>query len=260
MTFVDIKLFGLYVFTSIKSSLSLRESFLLQTFFMMLSNLIFFSFWWIYFTQFDSVKGWTISDMACLYGIVSGAYGCFTVFFGGAKFISRIIYDGDLDAMIVKPKNLLIQIISSKSIPAGWGDIISSVFMLSLSGYVNIWNVSLIILLIISSTMIILAFAIIVGSLGFWIENSHSLSKQIFEFLLTFSNYPKTIYVGGIQFILLTLLPSGFIGYMPVDIIREYSFSGLFIILAASFIYMLLAVKVFMCGLKNYKSGNKLGM
>lgn len=256
----DFKIYILSVRESIRSSLSLRESFLLQTFFMMMSNAIFFSFWWIYFKNFDSIKGWTLPDMACLYGIVSGSYGIFTLFFGGARYLSRMIFEGDLDAFLVKPRGLLLQILGTKSLASGWGDVLSAVIMLAYCGYVSIANAPLIILLLLSSTLIILAFAIIMGSLAFWIGDSHALSKQIFEFLLTFSNYPKTIYVGGVKFLLLTIIPSGFIGYMPVDIIRQFSITDLAIILGAASTYMLVAAQIFNYGLRQYTSGNKTGL
>jgi ABC-2 type transport system permease protein len=226
---------------------------------MMLSNLIFFSFWWIYFRNFQSIKGWSLQDMACLYGVVTGSYGFFCVFFGGARFIARMIHEGDLDAYMIKPTSLLIQILGGKSIPAGWGDILSGFVMVGISGYITWKNCLLLGLLFGLSTTIILSFSILMNSLAFWIGDSHALSKQLFEFLLTFSNYPRSIYFGGVKFLLLTLIPSGFIGYIPVEIIRDYSLVKVFGMFVVSVVYFLFARKIFFVGLKKYTSGNKLG-
>lgn len=245
--------------TSIKSSISLKESFLLQSFFMLVSNLIFFSFWLIYFSNFDSVKGWTIQDMACLYGIVGGSYGLFAVFLGGSRFIARMIFEGDLDSLIVKPKNLLILIVGSKSVSSGWGDIFSSIVFFLFSGYLTFWNLPLVVILILTASLTITAFSIMMGSLAFWIGDSHLLSKQLFEFLLTFSNYPKSIYVGAVKFFLLTVLPSGFIGFIPIETIKNFSVLGLLSVLCFTTLYCCLAVKIFHIGLKRYASGNKPG-
>ncbi len=244
---------------SIKSSISLRESFLLQSFFMLLSNLIFFSFWWIYFSNFSSVKGWTLSDIACLYGIVNGAYGLFSVFLGGSRYLARMIFEGDLDALILKPKNLLLQIVGAKSVSSGWGDIFSSVVFLWFSGYVTLYNIPFLVLFIFTAAMIITSFSIIMGSLAFWMGDSHTLSKQLFEFLLTFSNYPKSLYVGAVKMFLLTVVPSGFIGFVPVETIKDRSFGGVIYILGFTLLYSYIASKVFYLGLKSYSSGNKSG-
>lgn len=244
---------------SIKSTVSLRESFLLQSFFMLISNLVFFSFWWIYFTNFSSVKGWTLSDVACLYGIVNGAYGFFSVFMGGGRYVSRMIFEGDLDMLIVKPKSLLLQILGAKSVSSGWGDILSSVIFLAYSGYLTLANLPLLILFILTACAIITSFAIMMGSLAFWMGDSHTLSKQLFEFLLTFSNYPKSIYVGAVKVILLTVVPSGFIGFIPIETIKSHSFSGVCSIVAFTLFYCYLATTLFYRGLKRYTSGNKPG-
>jgi ABC-2 type transport system permease protein len=256
---LEIKTFLAYIRTSIKSSISLRESFLLQSLFMLISNLVFFSFWWIYFNNFNSIKGWTLSDIACLYGIVNGAYGLFSVFFGGSRFIARMIFEGDLDALIVKPKNLLMQVMGSRSVSSGWGDLVSSVVFLIISGHLTFFTIPLVLLFILTACMIITSFSIIMGSLAFWITDSHSLSKQIFEFLLTFSNYPKSIYTGVINFFLLSVIPSGFIGFMPVEVIKNFSIDILMYILFFSFFYSYLAKQVFYTGLRFYSSGNKPG-
>ena len=244
---------------SIQSTVSLRESFLLQSFFMLLSNLVFFSFWWIYFSNFNSIKGWTLSDIACLYGIVNGAYGIFSVFLGGSRYLARMVFEGDLDMLIVKPKNLLLQIMGSKSVSSGWGDIVSSAVFLGFSGYITIMNLPLLVLFILTACIVIASFSIMMGSLAFWIGDSHALSKQLFEFLLTFSNYPKSIYVGAIKVFLLTVVPSGFIGFVPIETIKNHSLSGVFYILGFTIIYAYCASKIFHLGLRKYSSGNKSG-
>jgi ABC-2 type transport system permease protein len=256
----ELKTFFAYIKTSIHSSVRLRESFLLQSLFMLLSNVVFFSFWWIYFANFGSVKGWTLSDMAILYAIVNGAYGLFSTFFGGCRFLARMIFEGDLDALLVKPKNVLLQVMGSKSVPSGWGDIFSSCFFLIASGSCTVETVPLIMLFIFTACAVICSFSIIMGSLAFWIGDSHMLSKQVFEFLLTFSNYPKSLYVGSVKYFLLTIIPSGFIGFMPVEVLKEYSLVGVFSIVGFSALYFVFAAKIFYRGLRCYSSGNRSGL
>ena len=254
-----IYLHGKNIKTSILSALSLRGSFLMQVVFLFLSNAIFFSFWILYFSNFPSVKGWKIEEMACLYGIVSASYGLFTIFFGGARYLARIIFEGDLDTFLLRPANILVQILGIKSMPAGWGDIASSLLLITYSGLVNSHNLLLNLLLILSSTSIIISFSIITGSLAFWIGDSHCIGRQIFEFLLTFSNYPKSIYNIFTRFFLLTIIPSGFIGFLPVEMLKNPSLYKLFFILTFSSTYLFFSIKIFYTGLKRYSSSNLIG-
>jgi ABC-2 type transport system permease protein len=245
--------------TSFSSSLSLRESFILQALFLLLSNAIFFTFWLLYFGNFSSIKGWNVEEMACLYAVVSGSYGIFTVFFGGIRYLARFIFEGDLDTFLLRPVNPLLQITGSKSMPGGWGDIFSAILLFYYSGFLSFETLPIILISLISSTIIIIAFSILTGSLAFWLDDSHCVGKQIFEFLLTFSNYPKGVYSGLIKFILFSLIPSAFIGFLPVEAIKEYSLLSLIGVCVFSFFYLLISVFVFNKGLKKYSSSNLMG-
>ena len=170
-----------------------------------------------------------------------------------------MIIEGDLDALIVKPKGLLMQVVATRSVPSGWGDMVSAIFFLGLSGYMSVTIFPLILLFIVTSSFIMLAFAIILDSIAFWFGNTHAISKQIFEFLLTFSNYPKAIYTGMLKFFLLTLIPAGFISFLPIDVIREFSVIAMGEIVLFALFYLWIAKKIFYLGLRRYSSGNKSG-
>jgi len=255
----DLKTIPQFWKMSLLSTISLRTAFLMQSVMLMVSNIIFFSFWWIYFYNFPSLKGWKIEDLALLYGIVSASYGFVSVFFGGSRYIARLIFEGDLDMMIVKPRPIILQLIAIKSVPSGWGDFASSLIMFWLSGYCKIETCPLLLLTILFSSFVILAFSILLGSLAFWLGNCHQLSKQIFEFLLTFSNYPESIYTGFVKLFLFTLIPSAFIGFIPVNIVRDFSITSILGLGLFSVFYLAIAIYVFHLGLKNYTSGNRMG-
>lgn len=245
--------------TALKSMASQREALLLQVALLLASNLIYFSFWAIYFSHFKAVQGWTIRDVAAVHGVVSGGYGLFCVFLGGTRHLPRMIAEGDLDALLVKPRNLLGHIMVSRSIPSGWGDLLSCAVFLTASGYLSWSRLPMVVLFLVSSCLVIAAFSVLTGSLAFWIDDSHALSRQLFEFLLTFSNYPKSIYSGGVKAILMTLIPSAFIGFYPVETLRHPTLGGLLIIMGFSLGYPRLAIWIFQRGLRRYSSGNRMG-
>ena len=57
-----------------------------------------------------------------------------------------------------------------------------------------------------------------------------------------------------------TAIPAGIISYLPVELLREFSWLQLFFLLAGSLSFFALAFSVFYSGLKRYESGNKFGM
>lgn len=255
----EFRAFLAMIGTSIRSSASLKASFFLQVVFLLLSNMVFFSFWYIYFSTFNAIKGWTIYDLAGVYGLVNGGYGLFCLFLGGTRYLARMIMEGSLDAMIVKPKSILLQVMASNSAASGWGDVLSSIIFLLGSGYLTWPKLPLIALFLATSCTLIAGFSIVTGSLAFWLQDAHLLSKQIFEFLLTFSNYPKSIYSPGIKVILLTIVPSGMIGFMPMEVIKHASPAGVAMLLAFAVGYLCFARTLFYFGLRRYSSGSRHG-
>ena len=57
--------------------------------------------------------------------------------------------------------------------------------------------------------------------------------------------------------LLFTVLPAGFVAYLPVQVVRQPSVAGLVMLLAGSASYVVLANWVFGRGLRRYASGSR---
>lgn len=243
------------IIANLKSALSLRRAFITQILMLIISNATFFSFWIFYFHRFE-IGGWDLHKMSLLYGIVAGSYGLSCFFFAGSRYIAYMIQTGQLDCFITKPRHVLTQAVISKSLPSGFGDLISSLFFLIYSNEVGLLQVPFFLFFIITGCALIVSFAVILGSLAFFFSDSEQFGKQIFEFILTFCNYPDSIFSDGVRVILFTLIPSGFLGFLPAKSIINMNFhQGLFIVLGIS-VYGMVAYAMFYRGLKRYTSSN----
>jgi ABC-2 type transport system permease protein len=79
------------------------------------------------------------------------------------------------------------------------------------------------------------------------------------EFTLTFSLYPRTLFSGELSFVLYTVLPAGFVGFVPAELVRAPSPALAAAALAAAGVWVGLALFVFRRGLARYASGNRIG-
>lgn len=245
--------------TSIKASISKRGAFLIESGLMAANNLTFLSIWWIFFRRFDDIAGWRLNDMVALTVVGTLSYGLMQICFGGLKNLSRIILSGDLDPFMTQPKNLLLHIAGSKSLSKGWGQLITGITLLIIGDLYSPTNLALIAISMISGCLIFTSISIIAHSLPFWMGPVEGLSKKYCEALYLFALYPTNIYSGLIQVIMFTLIPAGIIGYVPVELIRQFSYSLLTCLLISPFIFLYIAFLVFYSGLKRYESGNKFG-
>lgn len=245
--------------TSIRASISRRGAFLIESGLMIANNLIFLAIWWIFFRQFNDVAGWNFNDMVILMVVGMGGFGLMQVCFGGVRNLSKIILNGDLDPFMTQPKNLLLHIAGSKSFSKGWGHLMTSLLLMLFGGAVTLHTVPLILISILCSCLVFTSLNVIAHCLPFWIGAVEGLSKKYCDALFLFALYPTNIYSGLLQLVMFTLIPAGVIGYLPVEMIRNFSWEQLLVLIASALSFAAIAFFVFYSGLKRYESGNKFG-
>jgi len=246
--------------TNLKASVALRGAFLMQAGFMLLNNMIFFVMWWVFFDRFVEVRGWRLEDMLAMYGMVAGSFGLSVVFGGGARDLTRLIVEGDLDSFLGQPKSPLVQAVAARSQASGWGDMASAVVLMGMSGYLTAGSAIPALVGMVCGGVVLLATTVVIHSSAFWMGNNDDLNRVASEFLVLFSAYPKTIYTGALRFALFTILPAGFISFLPVDMLRAPNFGVLALVVGGAALYSGLAVAVFSAGLRRYESGNRFGV
>jgi ABC-2 type transport system permease protein len=246
--------------TSIKASISTRGAFLTESGLMLLNNLVFFYLWFLFFRQFNNIGGWNFDDMVALMAIGTGAYGLMRICFGGINRLSRTIIDGDLDPFMTQPKNLLIHVISSRSFARGWGHLLTTVMLVYFGGLTDPWTLFLVILGVLCGSLVFASAGILAHSLAFWLGPIESLADRYFDSLFLFALYPTNIYSGLLEIVMFTLIPAGIIGFLPVELIRNFSWEKLGILIGSCLCFVFLAFFVFAQGLKRYESGNQFGI
>jgi ABC-2 type transport system permease protein len=242
--------------TSIRSSISLRGVFLLETFLMVGNNFIFFILWWIFFRQFNDIAGWTLREMSALLAIGIGAYGLNQIFCGGTKRLSNTIVSGELDAFLTQPKNVLLHIVASKSYGKGWGHLLTAIILVFLEGLTDLPTLAILALGLICGCLVFTSAFIMAHSLAFWMGPIDSLSRKYCDSLYVFATYPTHIYSGLLQTTLFTLIPAGVISCLPVELLRSFEWKTFALLLGSASLFVFLAFLVFNLGLRRYESGN----
>lgn len=250
------KLVGAFLKINLRNNLSLKASFLFQVVFMILSNLLYFMIWYILFDHIEEVNAWTIQDIAALNVISCASWGIFQICLGGLRNLSKMISYGDLDVFLLYPPHPLFMIMSSKSYPSGWGNLATAFIMLPFCSEIS--PLLLAITVLCSVTVFGMIF-VIVHSIAFWMGNIESFAKQWTDFVYILSFYPQNVYPGLVKIILFTLLPAGFISFLPVEILRNFSWEKLCSLVTGAIIFIFLGIFIFRAGLKRYESGNRIG-
>jgi ABC-2 type transport system permease protein len=251
---------GALIVTNLKAAVAQRGKFWLQVSFMIVNNFAFLIFWWALFKRVGSLRGWVANDVWLLYGECALAFGLLQTFAGGVRHISRWVDQGELDPLLVQPKATWLYAIGSRAQPSGIGDFISGAALVGASGYVRWHNLPLLIVCVLCSACVFLGAALAFYSISFWWRRTEALSRQATEFLLLFSMYPESLFSGLLRVLLFSLLPAGFVSYVPVHILRDGRLREVPLLLAAAAGFLSLGVWVFGRGLRRYASGSRFGI
>ena len=96
----------------------------------------------------------------------------------------------------------------------------------------------------------------IVASLSFWFGRVEIIANTVGNLMVNFATYPDGIFKGVVKVLFYTILPIGFVNYMPLRIISEFNLERFILVIGVSMFFIILAFIVFYRGLKRYSSSN----
>ncbi|GER92119.1 hypothetical protein KDW_62810 [Dictyobacter vulcani] len=255
----EVQLIFAYALANILSALEYRSAFIVQVIAMIANNSLWLFFWWNYFQQFPLVNGWQGTDIVILWAVAASGFGVSVAIFGNARQIPTLIMNGGLDAYLGMPRAVLLHVCIAATDPSAWGDIIFAVGAYLLLVHPDPLHMAIFIMLIPLTALIYTSFMVLLGSLAFFLGNTEGFAQQLFGALISFSTYPMDIFNGFVRVILFTVLPAGFVSFIPLQLLHHFSWPLLGILLGAVAIFALGATTLFRTGLRRYESGNLMG-
>jgi ABC-2 type transport system permease protein len=242
---------------NLAAAMEYRGSFIAQCLGMALNDAFIFIFWGIYFDRFPNVEGWGLRDVLILWGIVATSFGIGVTVFGNCVRLATVIVQGQLDYFLPMPKNVLLHVLVSRMSLSGWGDLSFGIVALLITAVsASPWFLPTAAVLVLLSASIFVAFAVLVNSLAFFIGNAEAAAMQAREAVTNFSLYPAPIFRGWVRLMLLTALPAGFMGHVPVQILRDFHAGWLGLLVLFAIVIWATALVTFKLGLRRYESGN----
>ena len=181
----------------------------------------------IMFKAFKSVGNWGFYETALMFGIVTATYSFTECFARGFDEFSQLIKYGDLDRIMVRPANVILQIFGTKIelwklLKVALGLVVSFIALLHL----NIaWTLSKVLVLILTfacGCLVVWGVMLIgAGICIFTVEN--------IEFINIFTNgakevayYPINIYSKWLARLFTFIIPVACFNYLPISYLLGY--------------------------------------
>jgi len=255
-----LRFIGAYIVANLQASMEYRISFWVQIVTMIANDSLWLFFWWTFFRQFPLTHGWQSTDIVILWAVAACGFGIGMGVFGNARQLSALIMNGGLDAYLGMPRYALLHVCIATSDPTAWGDIIFALGAYILLLHPDLAHIGLFILLALQVAFIFTAFVVLLGCLAFFLGNTEGLAQQVLGALISFSTYPMNIFTGVVRLLLFTIVPAGFVSFVPLQLLHQFTWPLLLGMAGFTILMVVLATGTFQLGLRRYESGNLLGM
>jgi ABC-2 type transport system permease protein len=250
-----------------RSQLQYRASFVLDVFSTAFFTITEFGALALVLTRFETIGGWTLAEVAFLYGLVELSFGFMDMVFAGfdPQFFGQNIRKGTFDQFLLRPVPLVWQVFGSDLTLRRIGRVFLGLaifaFAASFSGVE--WTLLKVIYLpfvIIGMVLFFGGLFMIGSSLTFWtVESVEAMNILTYGggFLIS---YPMSIYQDWLRRIFTFVIPAIFLNYYPALYFLgkpdpfNFPFIAHFLAPVAGAVIFALALAFWKFGLEHYQS------
>ena len=251
----------------VRSQLQYPASFVLEVISGAMITGFFFVAFALTLSRFEGIGGWTVGEVAFIWGITDASFGIMDMLFSGFDYdaFGPMVRKGRFDQLLLRPLNITLQVFGSRFVLRRLGRILEGLIILiyGLSLIDITWTATKAVyipILIISQVIFFGSLFIIGATSTFW-------TMERLEILNIFTygggevmSYPMHIFPRAIRVIFTFVVPAIFLSYFPAVFILDKS-DPLQAPQVASFIAPLIAITMLLIamrfwhfGIRNYQS------
>lgn len=205
----------------VRSQMEYRAAFVMDRVAQILSYGAAFSAIWVLLNRFNTLGGWRWSDMALLLSFQLLAYSLgASLSFVQFRDLEEQVRLGTFDALLVRPINPWLYLTFSGLNIGYLGHVILAVALMAWALVVadvdwTVWHVVYFGAALISASLVVAAVMTMIGVSALVLVQSSYLYSIFFGFW-ELTRYPMNIYPAALQWVLVTVVPLGFMNYVPV--------------------------------------------
>ncbi|MEV4881325.1 ABC transporter permease [Streptomyces cyaneofuscatus] len=224
-----LRAYGLIVAMWVRSTMAYRASFVMTTFGNLAATAFDFLTIVLMFTHVDALGGYTLPEVALLYGVSATAFGLCDLLLGSMERLGRRVRDGTLDTLLVRPVPVLAQVAADRFALRRIGRILQglAVLVYALVTLDIAWTPLKVVMLpvmVISGAAVFGAVFVAGAAFQFVAQDASQVQSAFTYGGATLLQYPPTIFakelVRGVTFV----VPLAFVSWLPALYVldREY--------------------------------------
>jgi ABC-2 type transport system permease protein len=215
-----VSLYRRLVGAHVRSQLQYRLSFALNLFGMAMVTLLEFVSILIIFQQVQTLGGWTVEEVALLYGIACVSFGLADLAIGHLDLFPNMIREGTFDQILVRPLPSLFQVVASDfalrrlgKVGQGLGVLIFALVQADIDWTVG--RAAMLPVAVLGGTVIYAAVWIALATVAFWIVDAIEFVNAFTYGGNFLSQYPLNVFARWLRGLVLFVIPISFVAYFP---------------------------------------------
>ena len=255
-----IKLYLKYLSIQIKSTMEYKKDFIISIISQILSSVFAFITIFFLFDKFGNIEGYNFKEILICFVISYAGFALAECFFRGFDHFDRFLANGEFDRMLVRPRNILLQIIGgkielSKFGRAGVGIIIIIILLLTTPELLRFDKLVTMLLMLFGTIIIYACLFVLKAGITFFTTQSLEIMNIFTDGGRDLSQYPLDIYNKIIKNFFTFVIPLAFVNYYPLLYIIERTNNKLYIIAPLlTILFVIPCYIVWKIGLRKYKS------
>ncbi|QKW10778.1 ABC-2 family transporter protein [Streptomyces sp. NA04227] len=224
-----LRAYGLIVAMWVRSTMTYRASFAMTLFGNFAATGLDFVAILLMFSQVDSLGGYTLAEVALLYGSAGTAFGLADLLFGSMDRLGRRVRDGTLDTLLVRPVPVLAQVAADKFALRRLGRITQGLLVL---GYA-LWAVEvdwsplkvlMVPMMLLSGTGIFVSVFVAGAAFQFVAQDAAEVQNSFTYGGNTLLQYPPSVFGRDLVRSVTCVIPLAFVNWLPALYIlgRDY--------------------------------------
>lgn len=248
-----------------RSALEYRADFSLETLMGLVRQGVGFVLIWVILARFESLAGWTLGEVAFLYGLRLTMLALCGLATGSIWGLQTIVRLGEFDRYLVRPVPPLLQLLTLRIPISAFGDLLGGlVLLVAAARLVGLaWTPLALLYLLLAlagGALVLLSMRLLVVSFSFRVLSVSGPMGIVDNLFNEFGTYPLSIFNATLQLVLTFGLPVAFMAYFPAAALLgrtgELQVHPVFAYGAplAGVFWMAIALQVFEREMRNYQS------
>lgn len=216
----SLRLYLRYVGVSVKSQLQYRASMIMLSIGQFLLTAFEFVAVWALFDRFGHLEGWTLVQVALLYGMANVAFGIAEIVARGFDLFHRLVKSGDFDRLLLRPRSTALQVAASDVYVFRVGRLVQGLAVLgwAVATLPIAWTVpkvGLLVAAILSGTATFTGLLVLQATMAFWTTEGLEVANTLTYGGVETTQYPLSIYRKWLRGLFTFVVPLACMNYFP---------------------------------------------